>query len=374
MTVSNNPRIEEFARILVERAAEIEEGDNVYLLGKSLEGLELFRAVRRLVIKKGAYPHEHLLYDSQIGSEGLDHDWVKYGSREQMENVSEAKMKEMKEMDAYIRIGGDDNKMDLSGLDPEKISERKKASKEILNERLEKRWVATRFPTPGMAQDAGMPTEKFREFVLKAITEVDWEELERKNQEIKELFDSTDTVRIVDGDTDVEFSIEGREGVASNGNRNLPDGEVFYAPIKDSLEGKIKFTYPGLVEGDEVPGIELRFEDGRIVEYTAEKNEELLERIIETDEGSHYIGEFGIGTNRMIDRYVGDTLFDEKIGGTIHMAIGKAYELCVSEDDPRERNESGIHWDIVKDLRPRHGGGKVIADGETVQKNGDWVF
>lgn len=362
----------EFAEVLVEHSAKIEEGDNVYLLVKSLEALPLFEEVRRQVIKKGAFPHEHVLYDSQVGSSALDYDWIKNASEEQLEQMSEAKMNEMKEMDAYIRIGGEKNTKELANLDPEKISKWRKTTEELLEERLGKKWVATRYPTNSMAQEAGMSTEKFEDFVVDAVTELDWEELEEKNAEIKKVFDGAEEVRIVGEGTDLTLSLKNREGIPDNGGHNVPSGEVFYAPIKDSLEGKVNFSYPGIEGGNEVAGIELVFEDGRIVDYSAEKNEEFLEKMIETDEGSRYIGELGIGTNRQITEYIKNTLFDEKIGGTVHLAIGRAYGECVPEG--AKPNESGVHWDLVKDLRSKDGGGKIIVDGEIVQKNGEWIF
>lgn len=372
MKTTRDPRIQEFARILVERGAEVEDGDNVYMLAKSLESLPLFEEVRRQVIEKGGFPHEHLLYDSQIGSEGMDHDWMENASEEQLETVSEAKTRELEEMDAYIRIGGSDNSQELSGIDPSKVSRRKKATEELLDVRLGKKWVATRFPTASMAQTAGMSTQELESFVFSAVNDTDWEELEDKNQRVKEAFDDAETVRIVGEGTDLELSLSGREGVKASGGNNIPDGEVFYAPVKDSLNGHIQFTYPEIIQGTEVPGIRLEFENGRVTDFSAEKNEEFLEQMLDTDEGARYVGELGIGTNRNIQDYVGETLFDEKIGGSIHLALGRAYERCVPEGE--ERNTSGIHWDIVKDLRKRKGGGKLIVNGEVVQEDGDWVF
>lgn len=362
-------KIREFAKVLVEKSAEIEEGDNVYLIAKSLDSLPLFEEVRRQIIKKGAHPHEHLLYDSQIGSEGMDYDLIKYASEEQLRNVSDAKMQEMKNMDAYIRIGGNDNTKELLGLESGKISKRKKATEKILSERLKKKWVTTRWPTDGMAQSADMSTQNFRKFVFDSITEIDWDELEAKNAKIKEKFDQSSEVRIVAENTDLRFSIEGRKGEPCNGTHNIPDGEVFYAPRKYSVEGEIKFSFPGVENGTEVEGIWLKFEDGKVVDCSAEKNEKFLEDMLDTDEGAKYIGEFGIGTNRQIQTHTGNTLFDEKIGGTVHLALGRAYERSVP--DGEERNTSGIHWDIVQDLRDN---GKILLDGEVVQENGEWVF
>jgi aminopeptidase len=363
-------RLEEFARVLVEHSAEIQEGDNVYIYVSSLEGLELFEEVRRQVIEKGAYPHEHVLYDSQIGHGAFDRDYMSLGNEEQMKHASDLKLEEMERMDAYIRIGGSRNTQELSKVGSNKISMRKEATEEILNERLDLKWVATRYPTSADAQAAEMSTQEYKDFVFDAVTEIDWEHLEEKNEIIKKVFDEAEEVRIVDQNTDLRLSLEGREGVPDNGECNVPSGEVFYAPRKESLEGHIKFSYPAVDDGNEVKGVRLEFENGKIVDFSAEENEEYLKKMINTDEGSRYIGELGIGTNRQIDRHVKNTLFDEKLGGTIHLAIGRAYEENV--EDEEERNDSSIHWDIVKDLRKRKGGGKIIVDGEVVQEDGEW--
>ena len=371
MKTNEDPRIKEFARKLVENGAEVEEGDQVYLLGKSLECLPLFEEVRRQIIKKGGYPNEHFLYDSQIGSSMIDHDWIKHASEEQLGKMSEIKLKEIKEMDAYIRIGGDDNTQDLKGLDPKKISKWNKTTEELLNERLKTKWVTTRFPTSGMAQKAGMSTADFEEMVFDAVVETDYDEIHEKDLKVKEKFDGAEEVRIIGEGTDISLSLRNREGVPSHGKRNMPDGEVFYAPVKNTVNGKIYFNYPGVYNKNEVHGITLHFENGKVVDFSAEKNEEFLKEILNTDDGAKYLGELGIGTNRNITEFVKDTLFDEKIGGTIHMALGRAYEESVSEGE--ERNQSGIHWDIVKDLRPR-AGGEIIVDGEVVQEDGEWTF
>lgn len=372
MRTTEDSRLKEFARILVERGAEVEKGDNVYLLAKSLESLPLFEEVRRQVIEKGGHPHEHLLYDSQIGSEGMDYDFMKHASDEQIEHMSDVKRKEIEEMDGYIRLGGGDNTRELAGIDSKKISKRKKATRELLEKRLGTKWAATRFPTESMAQNADMSTADLEELMFNAVIDVDYEEMERKNARVKEKFDSGNEVRIKGKDTDLRFSIRNREGINSHGIRNFPDGEVFYAPVKDSLEGHIRFTYPAVSSGNLVHGVKLWFENGRIVDFEAERNEDTLESMIETDEGSHYIGEFGIGTNRQVTQNVNSTIPDEKMGGTIHLAIGNAYEETVPEGE--ERNESGIHQDIVFDMRPHAGGGKIVLDGETVQKDGEWQF
>jgi len=367
LTYVADAKIQEFARVLVERSADIQEGDNVYLIAKSLDSLELFEEVRKQIIRKGGYPHEHLLYDSQVGSEGMDYQWMNNASMEQLKTVSEAKMKEMELMDAYIRIGGADNTQELSSIDPEKIKTRKDSTRDIFYERDEKKWVTTRWPTDGLAQSSNMSTQDLRDYIFDAVTEINWKKLDKRNRKIKERFDKASKVGIKSENTDISFSIEEREGVNCNGKRNIPDGEVYYAPVKNSVEGEIRFDFPGVESGNQVKDIQLRFEDGKVVEHSSSTNQEFLKEMLDTDEGARYIGEFGIGTNKEMDKYVGNSLLDEKMHGTIHLALGRAYRRSLKEDD--ERNESGLHWDLVKDLRDS---GKIILDGETVFEQGSW--
>jgi aminopeptidase len=369
---SENPRIRKFAEILLNHSTDVSESDNVYLLATSLESLPLFREVRRQIIRKGAFPHEHLLYDSQIGSDSMDYDWVEHASEEQLEHNSEAKLREMKQMDAYIRIGGQDNYQELSNISSDKVSSAVKGGEKIKEERFDKDWATTRYPTTGLAQSAGMSKSELEELIFDAVTETDWDEQKRKNQIIKEKFDEGSKVHIIGEKTDLTFDLAGRKGVNSHGKRNMPDGEVFYAPVKESLEGKVYFNYPGVSSGTWIHDIRLVFDEGKIVEFSASKNEDQLRSMIDTDEGSRFIGEFGIGTNEKLDTFIGETLLDEKMAGTVHLAIGRAYKM--SHPDEEKRNKSAVHWDLVKDLRPDFGGGKIVLDGEVVQEDGEWKF
>lgn len=371
-----DPRAEKVADILVNYSAKVKEGDNVYLASNSLEALPWFVAVRNKVIQNGAFPHEHFLFDSQMsGRLGMDHDWMRYASKKQLQRLSRIKLAEIEVIDAYIGIGGDTNTKYLADIDPARISMRRKRTQPISDIILTKRWVSTRYPTAAYAQEAGMSTEEFADFVHSSIIGIDWNEQKKLNQKVKEVFDNAKEVRILGKDTDLMFSLSGREGVCDNGEHNMPGGEVFYAPIHTSLRGNIKYSYPTIHFGNEVDEVYLEFDDeGKIAEATAAEGQEFLLKMIGTDEGSRYIGEFGIGNNAKIDRYLKNLLFDEKIGGTVHTAIGRAYEECIKPDDPHGRNVSAIHWDIVKDLRRQAGGGKIIVDGKVVQKDGKWTF
>ncbi len=372
MKTCKDPRIIKFAEKIVNQATKIEEGDNVYLVSNSVETKPLFEEVRRQIIKKGGIPYEHFVYDSQLGTRHNSYDWIKHADKNQLSEVSDVKKKELEKMDAYINITGSNNSRDLTNLSSQKITTWKQTTRELLEIRLKTNWVTTRFPTDGMAQKAGMSTQDYEEMVFDSVVEADYDQMKERNQEIKNIMDEAHKVHIKSKNTDLKFSLKGREGVSAHGENNLPDGEVFYAPVRDSVNGHIEFTYPGVYGGNEVSGIKLWFEDGEIVDFEASENQKFLERMIETDDGSKYIGEFGIGTNKEIDQYTKETIFDEKIGGTIHFAIGSAYDRCVPEDE--EKNDSTIHWDIVKDLRAKKDGGKIIADGEVVQEDGRWLI
>jgi aminopeptidase len=371
-----DPRVEKVADILVNYSAKVKEGDKVYLITNSLESLPWFIAVRNKIIQKGAFPFEHLLFDSQSGGVLCrDHDWLKYASDKQLQTLSGIKLAEMEAMDAYIAIDALINTKYLADIDPDRSIMRTKTSQPITTERLTKKWVLASYPTNAYAQEAGMSTEDYSDFVYGSIIGIDWNEQKKLNEKVKKVFDNAKEVKITGKDTDLTFSLDGREGECDNGEKNMPGGEVFYAPIQTSLRGHITYSYPAIHEGNEVEGVYLEFDEkGRIAKSTAVKGQEFLLKMIKTDEGSHHIGEFGIGNNEKINRFMKNLLYDEKIGGTVHITLGNAYEECVKTNDPYGGNDSAIHWDIVKDLRPQAGGGEITVDGKVVQKDGKWTF
>ena len=226
-------------------------------------------------------------------------------------------------------------------------------------------WLTCRFPTPAMAQDAGMGFRAFEDFFYGTVL-LDWDAEGEKMKRIKDRFDRADEVRIVGAETDLRFSLEGREGEIDDGHANMPGGEVFYSPVEESTEGVVAFTeYPAYQEPDLVEGVRMVYRDGRVVEASASANEEALLSKLDRDEGARVLGEFGIGCNPGIQRYMKNTLFDEKMYGTIHLAIGAGLPTIGG------KNESSVHWDMVKELR---NGGRIECDGEVVQENGEWTF
>ncbi|MFP4112010.1 MAG: aminopeptidase [Candidatus Woesearchaeota archaeon] len=351
-------RIEKLADILVNHSIKVKKGEKVAIEGQT-QAKELMLAVYVKVLEAGGFPYINADFSE------TRYLLLKTASDEQLDHFPEHDEFNSRYFDSFIKIGAPENTRQLSSIDSGKIAKRMAITRKISNYIVDnKKWVITMFPTNAQAVEADMSLEEYEDFVYSS-TNIDWSEQSRYQDKIKDLFDNHDIVEIKDNDTDLRFSIKDRTGNKCDGGFNMPDGEVFYAPVKDTVEGHIRFTYPGIRDGKEITNIYLEFEKGRVVKATADKNEELLKKLIETDEGSHYIGEFGIGTNFGIKRYVKNLLFDEKIGGTIHLALGKAYK------EGGGKNESALHYDIVKDLR---NSGEIIVDGKTVQKNGKWVF
>jgi aminopeptidase len=227
------------------------------------------------------------------------------------------------------------------------------------------KWVGCQFPCAALAQEAGMTVRQFEDFLYGAVL-LDWDEMRRSMTRIAERFDAADTVRVVGHETDVSFSLAGRSGRIDALGANMPGGEVFYSPVEDSAAGVVTFSeYPTQYGGREMSGVRLRFEGGRVVEATAAQNGEYLNRVLDTDPGARGLGEFGIGCNPGIRDHMRNTLFDEKIEGTVHFAVGAGFPFLGGS------NESIVHWDMVKDLRR---GGEIWCDGELVQRDGEWVL
>jgi aminopeptidase len=239
----------------------------------------------------------------------------------------------------------------------------------VLDERLGKRWCLTQFPSSGHAQLAGMSTEAYENFVWDAVT-LDWDTQREHQAQMVEVLDGADEVRITSGtETDVTMSVAGNPTINDYGEHNLPGGEVFTAPVRESVEGSVHFDMPLYRKGKEIEGARLRFEDGKVVGHSADRNEDVLTGILETDEGARYLGELGIGMNRSIDQFTYNMLFDEKMGDTVHMAVGNAYADTVGEGNVR--NESAEHVDMIVDMSEDS---TIEVDGEVVQRNGTFVF
>ncbi|AZR72292.1 hypothetical protein BBF96_02105 [Anoxybacter fermentans] len=354
-----DPRIEKLADILVNYSVEVKEGERVLISG-SILARPLIEEIVKKVAQAGAEPV------TRITLETAGYLFMKYGSEEIIGRTNEVFLDMIKKCDALISINAPENTKYMSTIDPKRLSLHQKAlmpiSEYVMGGNV--RWVGCNFPVPALAQEAEMSLEEYENFVYSA-TNIDWVENSKYQDKIKAIFDAGKEVRIVGPGTDLTFSIEGREGIKCDGRNNMPDGEIFYAPIENSANGYITYDFPAMRMGKEVSGIRLEFKDGKVVKASATKNEDFLLSSLDTDEGARYIGEFGIGVNYGIQRFTKDILFDEKIGGTIHLALGRAYP------ESGGKNVSAIHWDMIKDLRKD---GKIILDGKVVAENGKFLI
>jgi aminopeptidase len=347
-------------------------GNLVYICGVlfSLEGMPLFREVYREALKAGGHP-----YVSLMGEESLKYIFFSEASEAQLNHVDPIVDYETRNYDCEIIICGSSNTRYLSGIAPERQSKYAKTYAELTKIWLQRsankelRWVYSLFPTSGVAQDAEMSLEEFEDFVFRATyadsedSVVAWQKVHDDQQRLVDYLKGKSDVTVKGPNVDLSLSIEGRTFLNADGTVNMPDGEIFTGPVEDSVNGWIRFSYPAIRQGREVDGVELHFENGKVVKAKAEKNEEFLQTMLKTDEGASFIGEFAFGTNKNIDRFIKNILFDEKIGGTIHMALGLGFPETGS------KNESAIHWDMICDMRD---GGQVFVDDELFYESGEF--
>jgi aminopeptidase len=363
-------RIEKLADLLVNYSVAVKAGDRVVIEGDAIAA-PLVKAVYARVLQAGGHP----LAMSRLA--GTDELFFRYASDKQLQHVPEPLKLIMNTYDVRIAIAAEENTKALSGVDPAKMVLRSQARTELMQTFMrrsatgELRWTVTMFPTNACAQDAEMSLSEYEDFVYGAcLPDMGdpigyWQRFSAWQQKIVEWLKDKERVHVIGPETDLRLSIAGRTFENCNGTKNMPDGEVFTGPVEDSLEGHVCFSYPAIYGGREVTGARLWFEGGRVVRATADKNEDFLLKTLDTDEGSRRIGEFAIGTNEGITRFTRQILFDEKINGSFHMALGAGYPETGS------RNQSAIHWDLICDLR---GGGEIRVDDELLYKDGKFVI
>ena len=357
-------RVADYARLLVDRCLNVQEGWQVLVKSSPL-ARPLVEEVVRALGRRGAHPFVRLSWAEEHWP--LQYLWAEEAGEVVVGRQPPLEAAIGEQIDAWMNIGAPENTYEGSDLDLGKRSLLAEANRPLLERRLRSEipWVTCRYPTPALAQGAGMTLEQFEDFVFGACL-IDWDEEGRNMQRIADRFDAAEEVRIVGAETDLRFSLAGRSGDVDDGHFNMPGGEVYYSPVEDSTEGVVAFSeFPAVDPPDEVSGIRFRYEGGRIVEASAESNEGALIAKLDRDEGARRLGEFGIGCNPGIQRHVKETLFDEKIYGTIHLAIGAGIPSIGGT------NVSSVHWDMVKELRK---GGRIECDGEVVQQNGEWTF
>ncbi len=365
-----DPRIEKLADVLVDYSTAVQPGDKVAISGGTLAE-PLLKTVYAKVLEAGGHP---MLLPSLPGTEKL---LYQLGSDEQLRHVPEPAKLILKTYDVRISIRAAANTKALSNVDPSKMVLRNRAQTELMKTFMQRsalgalRWVSTLFPTNAYAQDAQMSLSEYEDFVYGAcMPDLDdpvgyWEGFSAWQQKIVDWLEGKKRVHVVGPGTDLDLSIAGRTFINSDGKHNMPSGEVFTGPVEESASGYVTFSYPAIHQGREVTGVRLRFEEGRVVEASAEKNEAFLIQTLDTDEGSRYLGEFAIGTNKGITQFTSQILFDEKINGSFHMALGAGYPETGS------KNESAIHWDMICDLRD---GGQIWVDDELLYEDGEFAI
>ncbi|MDS0295807.1 aminopeptidase [Halogeometricum luteum] len=355
-----DPRIREHAQTIAEHSTGIESGDDVVIAAPAAAE-ELVVALHEECAERGANP----VYTNSSSRASRAFLRNREGDFETPEHL----LAMYEEMDVYIAVRGDENASETADVDPETNAAYRRAMQPVLQERLSKTWCLTQFPTAGNAQLAGMSTDAYQNFVWDAVS-LDWDEQYEHQQQMVEILNDADEVRIAAGDeTDVTMSVAGNTAINDKGEKNLPGGEVFTAPVRDSVEGEVHFDMPLYRQGREIEDVRVRFEEGRVESYSAGRNEEVLDGVFDTDEGARYLGELGIGMNRAIDTFTYNMLFDEKMGDTVHMAVGSAYPDTVGEEN--EVNESAEHVDMILDMAEDS---VIEVDGDVVQRDGTFVF
>jgi aminopeptidase len=287
-------------------------------------------------------------------------------SDRQLKFMASHELARMKKMDAYIAVRGSNNITELSDVPVDKMKLIAKKMQPVQDQRVKKtKWVVLRWPTPSMAQLAGMSTEAFEDFYFEVCT-LDYRKLQPGMKALKRLMQKTDRVEIKGPGTDLRFSIKRIPAVICGGDRNIPDGEVFTSPVKHSVDGHVTFNAPSIYQGTGFDGIRLEFKNGKIVEATSNETEK-LKKILDSDTGARYIGEFSLGFNPRILQPMRDILFDEKIAGSFHLTPGQAYE------EADNGNRSQVHWDMVDIQRPEYGGGEIYFDGKLIRRDGEFL-
>ena len=353
-----DPRTKKLAELTVKYSVFVKHGEKVIISG-STEAEPFIKALYEEVIKVGGHPILRLTLP------GLAHTFFKHAQKHQVEKFPDDFEYTVKNSQKYIGIDTESNTRELTNCDSSKLASRSKVThpirEHITNSKPLMHRVTVGFPCQALAQEAEMSLTEYEDFVFDACLQ-DWKKLGKVMDKILSRFKKGSEVWLVGEGVDLKMRVHGEKAVADKGEENMPGGEVFMAPVRESLNGWIKFDFPSVRDGKEVSDIELVFKDGRVVEAKASKNQDYLKKMLKIDKNAEFVGELGIGCNPKIDKYTNNLLFDEKIGGTIHLALGAAYK------ENGGGNDSALHWDIVKNMKKA----KIVVDGETIQDKGVW--
>ena len=354
-------RVKKLADILVNFSTDIKKGEKVLIDYEGECTKPLVKELVRAVYRNGGYPYV------TIRDSAITRDIMMNCTDEQLELQCKHQLSQMQDMDAYIAIRAGNNVAELSDVPVDKQSQYSKAMRPVLDYRVNHtKWVILRYPNDSMAQLANTSLESFEDFYFDVCT-LDYSKMNDAMESLKKLMDKTDKVHMIGPGTDISFSIKDIPTIKCAGNMNIPDGEIYTAPVRDSVNGKISYNTPSEERGFTFENIVFEFKDGKIINATANDTER-INGVLDTDEGARYIGEFAIGVNPYILHPMKDTLFDEKIAGSIHFTPGAAYE------DAFNGNKSAVHWDLVWIQRPEYGGGEIYFDDVLIRKDGVFVL
>ena len=371
----SDSRVQKFAKVLVEHSTCIVPGDRVLIEGTTAAE-PLVRELYIQILEKGGHPHPMISFPGMVPFI-QDDLYLTYAKEMQLDFVPTFYKLAYDQFESRIRIHSATNTRATTRIDPVKAQRRGKATSTITESQMRRgaegafKWVTTLFPTDAYAQDAGMSLKEYEDFVFNAVHAHEddpiayWNSTAAGQQKAIDFLANKNQIVMRGPNVDLTLSIKGRKFMNSTGIFNMPDGEIFTGPVEDSVNGWVKFTYPAIYGGVAVEGAELTFVRGRVEQARAEKNQDYLIKMLESDSGSRFLGEYAIGTNFDINKFTGNILFDEKIGGTFHMALGAGYPETGSH------NKSAIHWDMICDLRTDS---EILVDGELFYKNGEFVF
>src|SRR5213596_794480 len=355
----HDARFDKLAKLLVEYSIRLKRNETVLIEGFDIPA-EMTVALIRAVRKAGGVPFAQT-YQTRVNRALALEAWDR-----QLNLMASHELARMKKMNAYIAVRGSNNITELSDVPPDRMKLIGKKMRPVQDQRVKTTtWVVLRWPTPSMAQLAGISTEAFEDFYFDVCT-LDYRKLLPGMKALKRLMEKTDRVQIKGSCTDLRFSIKGIPAVICGGDRNIPDGEVFSCPVRDSVEGHVTFNAPSIYQGIGFDSIRLEFEGGKIVAATSNETKK-LNKILDSDPGARYIGEFSLGFNPRVLQPMRDILFDEKIAGSFHFTPGQAY------DEADNGNRSQVHWDMVSIQRPDYGGGEIYFDGKLIRKNGGFL-
>jgi aminopeptidase len=354
-----DPRLDKLAQVLIGYSTEVKRNEKVLIDAFDVPD-EMTIALVRAVRKRGATPFV------QLHHAAVSRELARQANERQLDFEVRHELARMKQIDAYVALRGSHNITEMSDVPAEQMKLVAKKTRPVIDYRVkETKWVVLRWPTPAMAQLAGMSTEAFEDFFFEVCT-LDYRKLLPGMKALKKLMEKTKRVEISGPGTDLRFSIENIPAVICGGDRNIPDGEVFTAPVRDSVNGFVTFNAPSVYQGASFDNIRLEFENGKVVKATSNDSAK-LNGILNSDPGARFIGEFSIAFNPHILHPIRDILFDEKIAGSFHFTPGQAYETADNG------NRSQVHWDMVNIQRPEYGGGEIFFDGKLVRKDGEFT-